>query len=229
MPGQLIRFPIPNSNSDMHIEGNLVIPDNSKGIVVFVHGSGSSKSSKRNQLVSEKLNDNNIATFLFDRLSREEQESDILVENIKSKIPGMILNKFNIQLLAERVSMVTEWIMDNPSTWRLQIAYFASSTGGAAALIAASQYNIRSIVIRSGRTDLVENQFLNQMVSPCLFIVGSKEKTLVKINKETMKKLRNVKEKKLVIIQNSSHLLEEEGTMQEVAQVASEWITPNFI
>jgi pimeloyl-ACP methyl ester carboxylesterase len=213
----------------MHIEGNLVIPDNSKGIVVFVHGSGSSKSSKRNQLVSEKLNDNNIATFLFDRLSREEQESDILVENIKSKIPGMILNKFNIQLLAERVSMVTEWIMDNPSTWRLQIAYFASSTGGAAALIAASQYNIRSIVIRSGRTDLVENQFLNQMVSPCLFIVGSKEKTLVKINKETMKKLRNVKEKKLVIIQNSSHLLEEEGTMQEVAQVASEWITPNFI
>lgn len=224
-----VKFSLNNRSANSFIEGNLSIPDNPKGVIVFVHGSGSSKSSHRNQLVSEKLNENSIATFLFDLLSREEQESDILLENIKSKIPGAVLNKFNIPLLTARVSMATEWTMNNILTRRLQIGYFASSTGGAAALVAASKYNIRSIVIRSGRTDLVENQVLNQIVSPCLFIVGSKEKTLVKINNETMKKLRNSKEKKLVIIANASHLLENEQTIQEISQVASEWVILNFI
>jgi putative phosphoribosyl transferase len=228
MRSEVVKFSLNNSSADSFIEGTLSIPDNPKGVIVFVHGSGSSKSSHRNQLVSEKLNDTNIATFLFDLLSREEQKSDTQLENIKSKIPGAVLNKFNIPLLTARVSMATEWIMNNMLTRRLQIGYFASSSGGAAALIAASKYNIRSIVIRSGRTDLVENQFLSQIVSPCLFIAGSKEKTLVKINKETIKKLRNSKDKKLVIIEDASHLLENEGTIHKVAQVASEWIILNF-
>ena len=229
MRSEVVKFSLNNSSADSFVEGTLSIPDNPKGVVAFVHGSGSSKSSHRNQLVSEKLNDTNIASLLFDLLSREEQESDTQLEKIKSKIPGTVLNKFNIPLLTARVSMATEWIMNNMLTRRLQIGYFASSTGGAAALIAASKYNIRSIVIRSGRTDLVENQLLSQIVSPCLFIVGSEEKTLAKINKETMKKLRNVKEKELVIIANASHLLENEGTIQEVSQVASEWVILNFI
>jgi len=228
LPGETIKIPITNSISTSFIEGNLVIPDNPIGIVVFAHGSGSSKSSKRNQLVSEKLNKNNIATLLFDLLSDEEQEFDTQLENLISKIPGVVLNKFNLSLLTKRLSMVTDWVLSNPHTEKLQVSYFASSTGGAASLMAACRYNIASIVIRSGRTDLVENQFLEQMVSPCLFIVGSREKSLIKISKETMKKMKNSKEKKLNIIEGASHLFEEEGSMLEVAEIATQWLTRHF-
>ncbi len=213
----------------MFIEGNLVIPENPIGIVVFAHGSGSSKNSKRNQLVSEKLNKNNIATLLFDLLTDEEQNFDTQLEKMSLKIPGAVLNKFNISLLTNRLSMVTDWVRSNPSTRKLPISYFASSTGGAAALMSASRYNIVSIVIRSGRTDLIENKFLENIESSCLFIVGSKEKSLVKISKETIKKMRNSKEKKLCIIKGASHLFEEEGSMEEVGEVATHWLTRNFI
>ena len=228
MSRELVRFPIKNSNSNSFIEGHLAIPYNPTGIVVFAHGSGSSKNSKRNQLVSEKLNNNNIATLLFDLLSDEEQAFDLQLEKMTSKIPGAVLNKFNISLLTKRLSMATDWVLSNPHTEKLQISYFASSTGGAAALMAACQYNIVSIVIRSGRTDLVENQLLDQIVSPCLFVVGSREKSLVKSSKETIKKMRNCREKKLSIIEGASHLFEEEGTMQEVAEVATLWLTRHF-
>ncbi|MDW0217064.1 MAG: hypothetical protein QOA56_11325, partial [Nitrososphaeraceae archaeon] len=137
MLGELVKFPIDNSNSNSFIEGNLVIPDNPIGIVVFAHGSGSGKNSKRNLLVSEKLNKNNIATLLFDLLSDEEQEIDIQVEKIISKIPGAVLNKFNLSLLTKRLSMATDWVLSNPRTGKLQVSYFASSTGGAAALMDA--------------------------------------------------------------------------------------------
>ena len=121
LPGEIIKIPITNSNSTSFIEGNLVIPDNPTGIVVFAHGSGSSKSSKRNQLVSEKLNKNNIATLLFDLLSDEEQAFDSQLDNMISKIPGAVLNKFNVSLLAKRLSMATEWVMSNPSTEKLEV------------------------------------------------------------------------------------------------------------
>ena len=228
MSGELVRFPIKHSNSNSFIEGNLTIPDNPIGIVVFAHGSGSSKNSKRNQLVSEKLNKNNIATLLFDLLSDEEQAFDSQSENMISKMPGVVLNKFNISLLTKRLSMATDWILSNPHTEKLQVSYFASSTGGVAALMAAYRYNIASIVIRSGRTDLVENQFLEPIISPCILIVGSREKSLIKISKETMKKMRNLKEKKHRIIEGASHLFEEEGTMQSVAEVATQWVTRHF-
>jgi putative phosphoribosyl transferase len=228
LSGELVKFQINNSNSNSFIEGNLSIPDNPIGIVVFAHGSGSSKNSKRNQLVSDKLNKNNIATLLFDLLSDEEQEFDLHLEKMTSKIPGTVLNKFNISLLTKRLSLGTNWVLSNPHTEKLQLSYFASSTGGAAALMAACQYNIVSIVIRSGRTDLVKNQFLDQIVSPCLFVVGSGEKSVVKISKETMKKIRNSKEKKLNIIEGASHLFEEEGSMQAVAEVATQWLTRHF-
>ena len=227
--GELVRFPIKNSNSNSFIEGFLVIPDNPIGIVLFSHGSGSSKNSKRNQLVSEKLNKNNIATLLFDLLSDEEQAFDSQLEKMTSKIPGAVLNKFNVSLLTKRLSMATEWVVSNPRTEKLQLSYFASSTGGVAALKASCRYNIVSIAIRSGRTDLVENEFLKQVVSPCLFVVGSREKSLIKISKETMKKMRSLEEKKLSIIEGASHLLEEEGTMQEVAEVATLWLTRHFM
>ena len=222
-----VRLSIKNSTCTF-LEGNLVIPDNPIGTIVFVHGSGSSKSSHRNQLVSNKLNENNIATLLFDLLSKEEQDSDSQLENANLKIPGAILNKFNITLLSKRLSMATEWIINHPITGNLQIGYFASSTGGAAALIAATKYHIKTIVIRSGRTDLLDNDLLDKIVSPCLFIVGSKERSLVDISKRTIKKLRNAEEKEFSIIPNASHLFEEEGLMKQVAEVATRWITRQF-
>jgi putative phosphoribosyl transferase len=225
---EVVRFSLNSSVSNLFVEGNLFIPDNPIGIVVFAHGSGSSKTSQRNQLVSRKLNENNIGSLLFDLLSEEEQESDRRLENIIPNIPGAILNKFNISLLTKRLSMATEWIVSHQQKRKLQLGYFASSTGGAAALIAASKYQVKSIVIRSGRTDLVDSHFLSEIVSPCLFIAGSKEKALIKINKQTMKKLRNVKEKKLSIIQNASHLFDEEGSTEKLADIASRWLKEHF-
>ena len=213
----------------MNIEGNLVIPDNPIGIVVFVHGSGSTKNSQRNQIVSEKLNNSHIATLLFDLLSPEEQTFDTKCLNMKDKVPGMILNKFNILLLTKRLAMVTEWVGSNPSTEKLRVGYFASSTGAAAALISASRYHIASIVIRSGRSDLVENTFLDKIESPCLFLIGSKEKDLLKISSETMRKMRNSKEKKLHIVEGASHLFEEQGAMGEISDVATRWMAQNFM
>ena len=229
MSKELIRFPIPNSNSDMYIEGDLVIPENPIGLVVFAHGSASSKNSKRNQLVSEKLSKSNIATLMFDLLSHEEQTFDTQLEKMSLKIPGAILNKFNISLLTNRLSMVTDWVGNNPSTMKFPLSYFASSTGATAALISASRYNIISTVIRSGRTDLIEKEFSEHIESPCLFIVGSKEKPIVKISKETIKKMRNCKEKKLCIIKGASHLFEDERSIQEVCKISTQWLTRNFI
>lgn len=228
MQSEVVRFSVNKSDSNLFIEGDLAIPNNPMGIIVFVHGSGSGKGSYRNQTVSKKFNENNIATLLFDLLAEEEQESDRQLENIIYKIPGTILNKFNIPLLRDRLSMVTDWIMNYESLSNLNIGYFASSTGAAAALIASAKKPVKSITIRSGRTDLVDNNLLGQIISPCLFIVGSKEKSILDISKQTMKKLRNAKEKELSIIQNASHLLEEEGSMNEVVEVATRWIKRHF-
>ena len=225
---QIIKFPIPNSNSNMHIEGNLVIPDNPIGIVVFAHGSGSTKNSQRNQLVSEKLNNKHIATMLFDLLSIEEQAYDTKLQNMEVKVPGTILNKFNIQLLTKRLAMVTEWVGKNRSTNKLHVGYFASSTGAAAALRSASTYNVVSIVIRSGRTDFIEDLYLDKIVSPCLFIVGGKEKLLLKVGDETLRKMRNSREKELNIVKNASHLFEEPGAMEEVSQITTHWMVRHF-
>jgi hypothetical protein len=166
---------------------------------------------------------------LFDLLSVEEQKYDTKLMNMDIKVPGAILNKFNIQLLSKRLSMVTEWVVNNPSTEKLNVGYFAASTGAAAALISACRYNIVSIVIRSGRTDLIENRYLDEIVSPCLFVVGSKEKLLVKVSNETLKKLKNANDKKLKIIKGASHLFEEQGTMEEVSEIATQWMVRNFI
>ena len=206
-----------------------MVPNNPIGIVIFAHGSGSTKNSHRNQLVSKKLNNSNVATLLFDLLSVEEQEYDAKLEKMDLKVPGAILNKFNIQLLTKRLAMVTEWVENNPSTETLRLGYFASSTGAAAALISASRFNIVSIVIRSGRTDLVENRFLDKIVSPCLFVVGGKEKLLIKVGNETLRKLNNSREKKLKIIKGAFHLFEEQGSMDEVSEIATQWIVQNFI
>ena len=210
------------------MEGNLNIPDNPIGIVIFAHGSGSGKASERNQLISRKLNENNIATLLLDLLSEQEQECDRQLENLKSELPGATFNKFNISLLTGRLSLATDWVLNYPNKSNLEVAYFGSSTGGAAALIAACKYRVNSIIIRSGRTDLVDNVLLLQIVAPCLFIVGSKEKRLIKINEHTIKKLRNAEKNELKIVPNASHLFQEEGSVETVANISTHWFKNHF-
>ncbi len=225
---EVVRIPLNETVPQIFVEGNLVIPDNPMGIVIFAHGSGSSKKSARNMLVSQKLNEKNIGTLLFDLLTKEEQESDRRLENIMWQVPGVTLNKFNIPLLTNRLSAATRWIMDFLKDRNLKLAFFASSTGAAAALTCATNFPISSIVIRSGRSDLIKYDHLSHIVSSCLFIVGGKEKTLIKINKKTIKELRNSVEKKLSIVPNASHLFEEEGSMEIVTNVSTQWLIKHF-
>ena len=226
---EVVRIPLNETVPQIFVEGNLVIPYNSIGFVIFAHGSGSGKKSTRNQLVSQKFNENSIGTLLFDLLTKEEQESDTRLENIISQVPGGTFNKFNILLLTQRLSIVTRWVMDFLKDCNLELAFFASSTGAAAALTCATKFHIRSIVIRSGRSDLITNDQLSQIVTSCLFIVGGKEKTLIKINKKTIKDLRNAVKKQLITVPKASHMFEEEGAMERVANVSTEWLKNNFI
>ena len=226
---EVVKIPLTETVPQMFLEGNLVIPDNSIGFVIFAHGSGSSKKSTRNQLVSQKFNENSIGTLLFDLLTKEEQESDTRLENIISQVPGGTFNKFNILLLTQRLSIVTRWVMDFLKDCNLELAFFASSTGAAAALTCATKFPVISIVIRGGRSDLITNDQLSQIVTSCLFIVGGKEKTLIKINKKTIKDLRNAVKKQLITVPKASHMFEEEGAMERVANVSTEWLKNNFI
>jgi len=221
---------IGNSFSKTQVNGNLVIPDAPIGLVVFAHGgsSGSDKSSLRNQLISKILNDNNVGTLLFDLLSEEEQESDVRAMNLMCKIPGLTLNKFNISLVAKRLIGASEWINNYFGLGKFKLGYFGSSTGAAAALMAATKYNVEAIVSRGGRTDLIDKQVLEQIVSPCLFIAGSYDKDVVRINKTTMSQLRDITEKKIEVINGASHLFEEEGKIEQVANLAGAWFKSNF-
>jgi putative phosphoribosyl transferase len=225
---EVVRFSPNKSIKELYVEGNLSIPDNPIGIVIFAHGSGSGRASERNQLTSRKLNENNIATLLFDLLTEQEQECDRQLENLKSDVPGATFNKFNISLLTGRLSMATDWVLNYPKKRNLQVAYFGSSTGAAAALIAACKFHVNSIILRSGRTDLVDNALLLQIVAPCLFIVGGKDKTVIKISKQTIEKLRNAEKKELKIVPNASHLFEEAGSLETVANISTEWFKNHF-
>jgi putative phosphoribosyl transferase len=225
---EVVRISPNKSIKELYVEGNLIIPDSPIGMVIFAHGSGSGKASERNQLISRKLNENNIATLLFDLLSEHEQECDRQLENLKTDVPGATFNKFNISLLTGRLTMVTDWVLKYPKKGNLEVAYFGSSTGAAAALIAACKYHINSIIVRSGRTDLVDTALLLQIVAPCLFIVGSKERRLIKISEQMIKKLRNSGKNELKIVPNASHLFQEEGSLETVANISTQWFKNHF-
>jgi putative phosphoribosyl transferase len=158
----------------------LSIPTDSTSLIIFAHGSGSSVTSSRNQIVAKILNDNGLSTLLFDLLTKEEQESDTRTQNIMCKIPGLRLNKFNIELLTERLDAVTQWVQNNSDPKNLKIGYFGASTGAAAALYAASSFrDVKAVVSRGGRTDLVDKKTLEDVTCPCLFIVGGNDKKII--------------------------------------------------
>jgi putative phosphoribosyl transferase len=207
------------------IEGNLTIPNttiDSKGTVIFAHGSGSSRHSPRNQYVAQVLNNAGIATLLIDLLTKEEEKIDDITRE----------HRFNIRLLARRLLISTDWISQYPKLQNLNIGYFGASTGAAAALVAASERTnaISAIVSRGGRPDLAGQEVLNRVQSPTLLIVGENDKQVNKLNKQAFVQLSRLeKKKKIVIVQGATHLFEEAGTLEEVARLASGWFQCFFL
>ena len=217
---QLIKI-----NASVSLEAILSNPDGSTSIIIFAHGSGSSATSSRNQLVSQILNENGFGTLLVDLLTKDEQESDIRTQRIIHELPGATLNKFNIELLTERLDAVSQWVQNNHDTKNQKIGYFGASTGAAAALYAAASFrDVKAVVSRGGRTDLVDKKTLEDVKCPCLFIVGSNDKKLIEINKRTIDQLTNVEVKELKITEGASHLFEEEGKIEEVEDGAARWL-----
>jgi dienelactone hydrolase len=214
----------------------MVIPDTPIGMVIFAHGSGSSKESPRNKKIASIFNRMGLSTLPIDLLTKEENEMDLRAQKIKDKIPGLVLNKFNIWLLTERLVAITKWLSKNKPLSAKNIGYFGSSTGAAATFLAASKfskmpdkdgvldYNIKAIVSRGGRTDLInDTNILKHMNVPSLFIVGSKDEQIIKINKKTMSEFNPPTKPRMKIIDGASHLFEEEGKIEEVADIAGNW------
>jgi putative phosphoribosyl transferase len=207
------------------IEGNLILPKFStsiKGIVIFAHGSGSSRHSPRSKYVAQVLNNVSIATLVVDLLTPEEETVDNLTRE----------HRFNITLLAQRLISCTDWIIQNPELKNLRIGYFGASTGAAAALVAAAARPnlISAIVSRGGRPDLAGKEVLDQIEAPTLLIVGENDKTVIGLNQNALKMLARIeKKKKLILIPNATHLFEEEGALEEVARRASGWFECFFL
>lgn len=199
--------------SSIMIEGELAIPQNVLGIVVFAHGSGSSRFSPRNNFVAQVLQKNNLATLLVDLLAKEEDLS--------------YNRRFDISLLAERLIQITDWIKESEETKNLKVGYFGGSTGAAAAILAAAAQKdkISAVVSRGGRVDLAESQ-LSQIQTPILLIVGENDEFVVELNQEAFKKINCTK--KLSLIPNATHLFEEPGTLEEVARQAAQWFVKYF-
>lgn len=206
-----IRIPI----GSIYLDGNLEIPEGAKGIVVFVHGSGSSRHSPRNRYVAEELQKRGLGTLLFDLLTAEEERIDMITREFR----------FNIDLLAKRLSDVTAWLLKTEGIKELNIGYFGASTGAAAALIAAGEYpdQVKAVVSRGGRPDLAENTLM-YVKSPTLFIVGERDTQVIKLNQWAFEKL-SAKDKELKIVPRATHLFEEPGTLEEAARLAGEWFT----
>ncbi len=194
------------------LEGNISVPEKAVGIVLFAHGSGSSRLSPRNRFVAEELNKKGIATLLFDLLTPEEEVVDDQTAHLR----------FDIPLLAQRLVDTTDWILRNPDLSSLKIGYFGASTGGGAALVAAAERPkvVKAVVSRGGRPDLA-GESLTRVKCPTLLIVGGYDEPVIELNEKAMSLLKS--EKKLVIVPGATHLFEERGKLEEVARYACDW------
>ncbi len=203
-----VRIPINSS----FIYGDLSLATSTKGIIIFAHGSGSSRLSTRNQFVADILQQAGFSTFLFDLLTKDEEHIDIYTREFR----------FNIPLLAERLVEVTQWIRTREDLSVLPLGYFGASTGAAAALIAAALFahKVTAIVSRGGRPDLA-GSYLPQVKAATLLIVGQLDSEVIALNKQAYNQLTCKKE--LAIVSGATHLFEEEGTLEEAARLTKEW------
>jgi putative phosphoribosyl transferase len=208
---------ISSSDKSLVLQGILSVPKGSQGIVVFAHGSGSSRHSPRNQFVANIFVKSNMATLLMDLLTPEEEEVDSHTRHLR----------FNIELLAERLNFAAEWLADQQEINKLKVGLIGSSTGAAAALVSASENakNVAAVVSRGGRPDLAGDA-LPLIKAPTLLIVGSQDFDVIKLNQEAFDKMKCVK--KIEIVQGATHLFEEQGTLEEAARLSKEWFLKYF-
>lgn len=200
----LVSIPVGN----VELEGMLRVPDGAPGLVVFAHGSGSSRKSPRNQFVAEVIRDRGLGTLLFDLLTEAEDQ--------------VRENRFDIPLLTDRLVAVTDWVWDREATADMGVGYFGSSTGAAAALRAAARVgeDAEAVVSRGGRVDMAA-EVLDRIRAPTLFIVGGADTQVLELNREAFAQLDC--EKELHVVEGAGHLFEGEGELEEVADVAADW------
>lgn len=201
-------------STGVRLDGMVNIPEDSRGLVLFVHGSGSSRFSPRNQFVAETLQEAGFTTLLFDLLTPEEEEVDQRTRHLR----------FDIHLLARRTAGVLEWLTLQPFAYDLKTGLFGASTGAAAALIAAAENpdRVDAVVSRGGRPDLA-GEALSIVRAPTLLIVGAYDEVVRVLNEEALDHMPSDTEKELMIVPGASHLFEEPGTLAHAAQLASEW------
>lgn len=207
-----VEHPVSITQADVQLEGLLHIPSNVLGIVVFAHGSGSSRLSPRNQYIARTLQQAKFATLLFDLLTEEEDQIDSITAQYR----------FDIPFLADRLVSVTKWVIKNPVIGKLPIGYFGASTGGGAALVAAARLvnNIKAVVSRGGRPDLA-GESLHYVEAPTLLIVGSLDNAVIELNMKAADQMRC--KHKIEIVPDATHLFEEPGKLEEVAKLAKGW------
>jgi putative phosphoribosyl transferase len=195
------------------LEGDLVIPPEAPGIVVFAHGSGSSRHSSRNRRVAGELQRGGLATLLMDLLTEPEEDIDVRTRHLR----------FDIGMLADRLLQAADWLQAQDETSRLKFGFFGASTGGGAALVAAARRPdlIAAVVSRGGRPDLAGPDHLARVQCPTLLLVGSRDEPVIEMNESAMRQMRA--ECRLEIVPGATHLFEEPGTLDHVARRATEW------
>ena len=206
------------SAGSVTLEGNLSLPKESRAIVLFAHGSGSSRHSPRNRYVARLLNEAKLATLLVDLLTLDEEVIDARTAKLR----------FDIELLAERLVAATDWLAKFPDTQQFRIGYFGASTGAAAALVtAAARLDVvRAVVSRGGRPDLAGTALMH-VRAPTLLIVGGDDVQVIELNQAALAQLRC--EKQLVIVPGATHLFEEPGALDEVARLARDWFHRHLV
>jgi len=200
-----VKIPV----DSVELSGELILPPSASGIVLFAHGSGSSRFSPRNTFVANVLQQQGIGTLLFDLLTRAEDQDYAM--------------RFDIGLLTRRLLAATTWLQADPETKILRIGYFGASTGAAAALQAAAKMgnDIAAVVSRGGRPDLAGEAALRQVAAPTLLIVGSADYGVIELNEQAYALMKC--EKELMLVRGATHLFEEPGTLEQAAQLAAKW------
>jgi putative phosphoribosyl transferase len=199
------------------LDGQLCLPPEASGVVLFAHGSGSSRHSPRNQFVAEVIREAGVGTLLFDLLTRDEESEDDRTRALR----------FDIGLLARRLVSATRWLLHQEGARGLSVGFFGASTGGGAALVAAAQLGaaIAAVVSRGGRPDLAGNA-LPKVLSPTLLIVGGDDEIVIDLNERAYAELCCPKE--LVVVPRASHLFAESGKLEQVARLSADWFQKHF-
>jgi putative phosphoribosyl transferase len=195
------------------VEGTIAVPERARGCVIFAHGSGSGRHSPRNRAVAASLHEAGLATLLLDLLTAEEEQTDIVTGE----------HRFDIDLLAERLSLASDWLTANYEPHDFRVGYFGASTGAAAALVAAAERpDTSAVVSRGGRPDLAGDALLRVQAST-LLIVGGNDAPVVELNRQALEQLSQARNKELRIIPGATHLFPEPGALGEVSRLASQW------